>query len=355
MMTGDPRSPIARAPALPHMSIIVPGRRALTMTEGDRTAARRRASYARADRLKKEAAQAAGEKEQERKAGLQQSAEAKKAAERQDKQRQAFEQRKDEARKQQQWKAFEQRKADAAKREFNRKAEDAKALEQQKADRRQEANRKAEQRMAEAKQEAQRRAEQRKADAYVQAQFRQQLADQIAEHRRQTDRLRAQHREQSSSLKDRGDEAITRHWHGVKGIDEREARALKEFDAKRASLTGRAAELVRGKAHFERRREEMQKGFESDRLHKHRDLEALKERQSAARQEQHLRHVQERKAILDTHRAAREETLQRQERDRPRLIEERLQAVARNAEIARSHQQEQTRERGLSLRSEFGR
>lgn len=99
----------------------------------------------------------------------------------------------------------------------------------------------------------------------------------------------------------------------------------------------------------------MQKRFESDRLHKHRDLEALKERQSAARQEQHLRHAHERKAILDTHREARDETAQRQERDRPRLIEERLQAVARNAEIARSHQQEQTQERGRSLRSEFGR
>jgi hypothetical protein len=35
----------------------------------------------------------------------------------------------------------------------------------------------------------------------------------------------------------------------------------------------------------------MQKKFESDRLHKHRDLEALKERQFTAQQEQRLKHA----------------------------------------------------------------
>ena len=68
--------------------------------------------------------------------------------------------------------------------------------------------------------------------------------------------------EQSSSLKSRDGEAIDRHWHDVKTIDDRERQALKEFDVKRASLTGRAAELIKGKAHFDGRREEMQKKFE---------------------------------------------------------------------------------------------
>jgi hypothetical protein len=68
-----------------------------------------------------------------------------------------------------------------------------------------------------------------------------------------------------------------------------------------------------------------------------------------------LRHAKERKAMFESLREARSETMQRQERDRPRLVEQRLQAVAKNAEITRTHQQEQTQERGRSMRSEFGR
>jgi hypothetical protein len=191
------------------------------------------------------------------------------------------------------------------------------------------------------------------AEADVAAQFKQQQADQIAEHRRQTSRLRTQHQEQSSSLKSRDGEAIDRHRHDVKTIDDRERQALKEFDVKRASLTGRAAELIKGKAHFDGRREEVQKKFESDRLHKHRDLEALKERQFTA--QQRIRQAKERLAMMHTHREARNETQQNHERDRPRLVEERRRAVERNAEIARTHQQEQKQERGQSIRSEFGR
>ena len=115
---------------------------------------------------------------------------------------------------------------------------------------------------------------------------------------------------------------------------------------KRRSLTGRAAELVKGKAHFDGRREEMQKKFESDRLHKHRDLEALKERQFTAQQEQRLKHARERLDMMKTHRQHRDETQQQQDRDRPRLVAERQKAVERNAEIERGHKQEQTKERG---------
>jgi hypothetical protein len=294
------------------------------MADTPKQTARERASFARADRLKKEAAQ---------------QAEAK-AGEREKKQQQTAEQRKaDQARTQDQRKADERRKADQKR--DDQKKQDAAKLDAARQEQR--------------KQEAQKRADERKAEAHVAAQFKQQQADQIAEHRRQTTRLRTQHREQSSSLKSREGEAIDRHWHDVRTIDDRERQALKDFDVKRRSLTGRATELVKGKAHFDGRREEMQKKFESDRLHKHRDLEALKERQFTAQQEQRIRQAKERLAMIHTHREARDQTQQQHDRDRPRLVAERQNAIARNAEIERGHKQEQTREKGQSLRSDFGR
>jgi hypothetical protein len=319
------------------------------MAEGSKQTAKERASFARAERIKNEAAQAADVKEQQQKAEPQKTIEANKAADRQEKQQQSFEQRKAETLKQQKWKAFEERKTDAAKREFNRKAEDKIGNEKRKAEQQRQADQKTEQQKAQAKQEAQKRADERRAEAHVAAQFKQQQADQIAEHRRQTSRLRTQHSEQSSSLKSRDGEAVDRHWHDVKSIDDREQQALKEFDVKRASLTGRAVELVKGKAHFEGRREEVQKKFESDRLHKHRDLEALKERQFTAQQEQRLKHARERLDMMKTHRQHRDETHQQHDRDRPRLVGERQRAVERNAEIERGHKQERTKERGPEL------
>jgi hypothetical protein len=288
------------------------------MAEGTKQTAKERASFARAERLKKEAAQ------------------------------QTTDQKRDAERKTE------------TKREADRKAENQKGAEKRKAEQKREADQKTQQQKQDAakldaerqqqrKQEAQKRADERKAEAHVAAQFKLQQADQIAEHRRQTSRLRTQHQEQSSSLKSREGEAIDRHWNDVRTIDDRERQALKEFDVKRASLTGRAVELVKGKAHFEGRREEVQNKFESDRLHKHRDLEALKERQFTAQQEQRLKHARERLDMMKTHRQHRDETQQQHDRDRPRLVGERQNAVARNAEIERGHKQEQKRERGPEL------
>jgi hypothetical protein len=239
------------------------------MAEGTKQTAKERASFARADRLKKEAAQ------------------------------QTTEQKRD-----------TERKTETAKREAGRKAENQKSAEKRKAEQKREADQKTQQQKQDAakldaarqeqrKQEAQKRADERRVEAHVATQFKQQQADQIAEHRRQTSRLRTQHSAQSSSLKSREGEAIDRHWHDVRSIDDRERQALKEFDVKRASLTGRAAQLIKGKAHFDGRREEMQKKFESYRLHKHRDLEALKERQFTAQQEQRLKHARERLSRAD--------------------------------------------------------
>jgi hypothetical protein len=289
------------------------------MAEGTKQTAKERASFARAERLKKEAAE------------------------------QTTDQKRD-----------AERKAETAKRESDRKAENQKGAEKRKAEQKREADQKTQQQKQDAakldaarqeqrKQEAQKRADERRAEAHVAAQFKQQQADQIAEQRRQTSRLRTQHREQSSSLKSRDGEAIDRHWHDVKTIDDRERQALKEFDIKRRSLTGRAVELVKGKAHFDGRREEVQKKFESDRLHKHRDLEALKERQFTAQQKKRLDHARDLRDMRKEHRQHRDETQQQHDRDRPRLVAERQNAVARNAEIERGHKQEQTRERGPEL------
>ena len=175
------------------------------MAEGSKQTARERASFARADRLKKGGG-TDGRREgtaAEGRASKKPSKPTRPPTVRKSSARPSSSAR-PKRRKQQQWKAFEQRKADAAKREFNRKAEDKigierkkdeqrKQDEQQKADRKREADQKAEQQKAQAKQEAQKRADERKAEAYVAAQFKQQQADQIAEHRRQTSRLRTQH------------------------------------------------------------------------------------------------------------------------------------------------------------------
>jgi hypothetical protein len=94
---SSPRPPFAVG-NIPKIATLAPGhrpaQRALTMAEDDRKAARQRASFARADRLKKETAQAVDEKEKLQKAEQQKRIEANKAAERQEKQRQTFEQRK---------------------------------------------------------------------------------------------------------------------------------------------------------------------------------------------------------------------------------------------------------------------
>jgi hypothetical protein len=191
----------------------------------------------------------------------------------------------------------------------------------------------------------------RRAAAHVAMQFKQQQADQIAEHRRQTSRLRAQHREQLNSLSHKY------QWlcRDIETLHDQEQQALKEFDAKRRSLAGRTAEIVKGKAHFDAQRKELQKTLESDRLHKYGDLGPVKERSRTTLIEQHRQQVRERKAMFIEHRQARLDMQQQHDRDRPRLVAERQNAVARNAEIERGHKQERTEEKRFSLRSEFGR
>jgi hypothetical protein len=187
--------------------------------------------------------------------------------------------------------------------------------------------------------ETQKKLPERQATAHVALQFKQQQADQIAEHRRQTSRLRAQHREQFDSLFAReADPKEDRIRREIKTLHDREKQAVKEFDAKRKSLAGRAAELVKGKEHFDTERAILIDNFQTDRRHLHDGLRAVPGNFLAVVSEQHRRHVRERLAMMQTHRQARLETQQQHERDRPRLVAERLQAVERNAQIERGHQ-----------------
>jgi hypothetical protein len=220
------------------------------------------------------------------------------------------------------------------RRDFNRTAEDKKA---------------AEQKQTAAKQEAQKRADERKAAAWVAQRQKAQAADSLAEERRQTDRLRNQHREENRSLKSNESAALDRHWHAIKRIDGAEQRALDEFDVKRAGLTGRAAELVKGKDHFDRQRAEIGKRHEADRMKQHRDLEALKERQFKIAQETRLRQVQERKAIFDRHRDERRVFARKLEAELPRQIEARKQAFNKAAELEQTHKRDRAQERGHGL------
>jgi len=276
-------------------------------------AARSRSSFAAADRRRKEAA-LTGE----------QKAERQKAADER--------------------KAGQQRAADQ-KRDAAAKQEAAKKDEARKAEQKREADRKAEERKAAARQEAQKRADERKAAAWVAERQKQQAADALAEQRRQTARLRTQHREENRSLKSNESAALDRHWHAVKRIDAAEERALHEFDVKRGSLPGRAAELLKGRKHFDAQREDIAKRHETERMTKHRDLEALKERQSEIAQATRLRQVHERKAIFDRHRDERRDFARTQEAERPRQIEDRKQAFTKAAEIEQTHKRERAQER----------
>jgi hypothetical protein len=115
---------------------------------------------------------------------------------------------------------------------------------------------------------------------------------------------------------------------------------------KRASLTGRAAELVKGKDHFDRQREAIAKRHEADRMNQHRDLEALKERQFKIAQDTRLRQVQERKAIFDRHRDERRALARKLEAELPRQIEARKQAFNKAAELEQTHKRDRAQERG---------
>jgi hypothetical protein len=77
--------------------------------------------------------------------------------------------------------------------------------------------------------------------------------------------------------------------------------ALYAIGARRGSLIGRPVSLFKGGARHDREAEAIAERYERERMSKHRNLEALKERQFAATQQARLRQAQEGKAIFELH------------------------------------------------------
>jgi hypothetical protein len=150
------------------------------------------------------------------------------------------------------------------------------------------------------------RTAQTRAAASIEQTHKRQRADQQAAHRWQTAQIRTRHQSETRSLRDAQSQGLERHHHAVIVIDNREREALADFDARRSSLTGRIAEAVPGRrAANDEARAQLVRGFESERLHKHRDLEALKVRQFDVAQAARLGQARERLDIARTHQGER--------------------------------------------------
>ena len=128
--------------------------------------------------------------------------------------------------------------------------------------------------------------------------------------------MRSLHHDEMHSFRENEDAAIDRHAHEIESINEREQQELEALGARRESLIGRAVTLVKGEAHYARKADAIVDRCEAERIVKHRDLEALKERQFASAQQARMRQAQERKAIFELHRMERQQLVQAQERNR---------------------------------------
>jgi hypothetical protein len=160
----------------------------------------------------------------------------------------------------------------------------------------------------------------RRALAAVAERQQRQKAQQQEEHRRQTDHMRTLHQGEMHSFRENEDAAIAGHAHEIQSINEREQEALGALGAHRESLVGRAVTFVKGPAHYAREAEAIVNRCEAERMARHRDLEALKERQFGAAQQSRLRQAQERKGIAELHRMERQQLVQAHDRSRGREI-----------------------------------
>jgi hypothetical protein len=184
----------------------------------------------------------------------------------------------------------------------------------------------------------------RRAAAAVAERQQRQKAQQQEEHRRQTDHMRTLHHGEMHSFKENEDAAIAGHAHEIERINEREQQALAALGAHRESLIGRAVTFFKGEAHYAREAEAIVDRCEAERIVKHRDLEALKERQFAAAQQSRLRQAQERKGIAELHRMERQQLGQAQEGSRGREI-----GVSQRAFERAADRKEQTLEQAHGL------
>jgi hypothetical protein len=272
--------------------------------------------------------------------------------------------KREERRKTEQMKADTQRKAESTKAEERRRAESRRQEERKRADHRQqnlrkEAERRTQDGKAAVEKERARRqfsrpvedrnkaqgaaAEQdkkqalaadiaRRAQAAVAERQQRQKAQQQEEHRRQTDHMRTLHQGEMHSFRENEDAAIAGHAHEIQSINEREQEALGALGAHRESLIGRAVTFVKGPAHHAREAEAIVNRCEAERMVRHRDLEALKERQFGAAQQSRLRQAQERKGIAELHRMERQQLVQAQQRSRGSEIGVSQRAFERSAD-----------------------
>jgi hypothetical protein len=275
----------------------------------DRTAAKRRASYARADRLTKEAARDVQRTADREKAEQQRKAEAIKAVE----------QRNAQARKRAEQRRLDRHKENIRK-QFTRAAED-RAAKQARA----EQQRKAVKTVPQREQDEKRR----EAETYVRGRQKRQQADQQAEHRRQTDRLRVEQQSRIRGYGEKNNSAIDQHARHVRNIDIAERRDLAALNRQRNSLTGRAVSLVRGAKHYDRHERAITDRHEAARWDKHRDLEAKKDGLFWSEQATRLRHASGRMTMMQQHRDERRDLIQAHDRSRPQQIEAQRQALIR--------------------------
>lgn len=289
----------------------------------DRDAAKRRASFGRADRLRKETQQKTEQTkiEERRKAERDKSDQLRKAEA-----VKAAEHRNVQARKRAEQRRLE-RQQENLKKEFSRKVEyirtRIKHVDQQK---------KAEAAKLESQKAAERDPRHRDAETYVAQQEKRQARDQLDEQRRQTNRLRTEHNAERLNARDRQAGAIIDHARRIRNIDIAERRELEALDVQRRSLAGRFTSVVKGPGHFARQEQAIVDRHDNDRWQKHRDHESKKDELFWTAQAKRLGQVVERRDMTKAHEGERQELKQAQERGRPQKVDARMKAMVRPSE-----------------------
>jgi hypothetical protein len=152
----------------------------------------------------------------------------------------------------------------------------------------------------------------------------------------QTDHVRSLHKDEMRRFRENENAAIARHARQIETIDLREA-----LGPARESLLDRAIAGLTGNARYTRKADVVIDRCEAQRIARHSELEALKERQFAAAQEARVRHAQERKAIFELHRVERVQLTQAHARNRAPDV-----GLSQRAFVRAAQQKEQAQEQG---------
>ena len=117
------------------------------------------------------------------------------------------------------------------------------------------------------------------AEALVQAEALAQA--EARDEQQRADAIKAEHAAQRKAAEQA---ALNRHRQAIQHINERERRALHEFDTRRRTWAARVIEIVKGRQHFEMQRKDIMDRHEAERMTLRRELEPLKERQGKTAQ-----------------------------------------------------------------------